>query len=326
MVMTYENLETFTQVATRYHNTKPMRGKHAGKDVRPVADRSRAWERIKKISDDCYLFMFHGYADDVFQYYYPKGNPTQEEMVALAPICWKKRKDGSETVTVRNGVGRGAHMGHYSFLTRMLPRGMAFSIYNGKQFITADSGKHYLPKCMYVPKSIYDARNLNHKWDSWMQEKDDGSSLTFLRTGTSLTERFSLISKECKEPKPPSILVDKKAKAKHKDAIASYLEWISTIAPMLPVGDWQYVNEKRNELWEAQRSIGLNGRTHDDFAIQVITEQDHPQRLAMAVDFIHRYGTIRNVQSQNDVKQVRAEYNRWINKKCGFAQKRKKGD
>ena len=323
MAMTYENLETFTQVATRYHNTKPMRGKHAGKDVRPVADRARCWERIKKISDDCYLLMFHGYADDVFPYYWNRaGSVTQEEQIALAPICWRKRKDGSETVTVRNGVGQQAHQGHYSFLDRMIPRGMAFSIYGGKQFITADSGKHYLPKCMYVPKSIYDTRSVNKRWDSWMQAKDDGSSLTFLRGGNT----FTLISKECDVPKPPRILVDKKAKAKHKDAIASYLEWISTIAPMLPVGDWQYVSEKRNELWEAQRSLGLNGGTHDDFAIQVITEQDHPQRLAMAVDFIRQYGTIRNVQSQNDIKQVRTEYNRWINKQCGFAQKEKKGD
>ena len=86
MAMTYENLGTFAQVAERYHNTKPMRGKNAGKDVRPVADRARDWERIKKISDNCYLLMCGGYGDDVFQWYYTKVNPTQAEVVALAPI------------------------------------------------------------------------------------------------------------------------------------------------------------------------------------------------------------------------------------------------
>ena len=57
----------------------------------------------------------------------------------------------------------GAHMSHYSFLDRMLPRGMLFDIVNGKQYVHANSGKHYLPKCMYVPRHIIDQRVcINH--------------------------------------------------------------------------------------------------------------------------------------------------------------------
>ena len=61
MSMTYEALSTFDEVAQRYHNTKPMRGKNTGRDVRPIADRARDHERIKKISNNCYLLMNGGY-------------------------------------------------------------------------------------------------------------------------------------------------------------------------------------------------------------------------------------------------------------------------
>jgi len=312
MTMTYENLGTFAQVAERYHNTKPMRGKNKDKDVRPIADRARDWERVKKISDNCYLLMCGGYADDVFQWYFKKSNLTQAEMVALAPICWRRHKDGTETVTVRNGIGQGAHMNHYSFLDRMLPRSMGFIVQNGKQYVHANSGKHYLPKCMYVPRGIYEqpSDRSRSSWNSWMRATDDGSSLTFFRDG----DRFTLASSERDAPKPPRILVNKKQKAKYKDAIASYLAWMSTVAPMLPVDDWQYVNDMRNKVWNARGFESSDG----DLAIQIITKQDHPLRIAMAVDFIYSYGIIRRVQSKDDIKEVKMQYNRWINRVCDF--------
>ena len=132
---------TFAEVEAIYNNTKPMKGKNKDKDVRPIGDRARDHERVKKISSNCYLLMNGGYYDDVYAYYGRElGVPTQAEMVALAPICWKRHKDGTETVTIRNGIGTGAHMSHYSFLDRMLPRGMGFVVQNGKQYVSADSG------------------------------------------------------------------------------------------------------------------------------------------------------------------------------------------
>ena len=185
MVMTYEALSTFDEVAERYHNTKPMRGKNIGRNIRPIADRARDHERIKKISNNCYLLMNGGYYDDVFGYYYrSKSDPTQAEMVALAPICWKRHKDGTETIKIRNGIGDRAHMSHYSFFDRMLPRTMSLCIENGKQYISADAGgAFYLPKCMYVPRGVYDNTDRSIRWNSWMRATDDGSALTFRRDG-----------------------------------------------------------------------------------------------------------------------------------------------
>lgn len=303
---------TFAEVESIYNNTKPMKGKNKDKDVRPIGDRARDHERVKKISSNCYLLMNGGYYDDVYAYYGgARGVPTQAEMVALSPICWKRNSDGTETVTIRNGIGTDAHMSHYSFLDRMLPRGMGFVVQNGKQYVSANSGQHYLPKCMYVPRHTVVP-------NSWMRTTDDGSSLTFFRDG----DRFTLASSECDAPKPPRTLVNKKQKAKYKDAITSYLEWISAMAPMLQVDDWKYRSEMGRQIREfhdeKRNTTGYYHQIPPKIMREIVTKQDHPLRLAMAVDFVSHYGTIRNIQSQADVSQVRTEFNRWINKHCNF--------
>ncbi len=319
MAMYWAKPTTFAEVESIYNNTKPMRGRNAGKDVRPIGDRARDHERVKKISANCYLLMNGGYYDDVFQWYYFRGKPaipTQAETVALAPICWKRHSDGTETVTIRNGIGNGAHMSHYSFLDRMLPRGMGFFIQNGKQYIRVDAGEAlYLPKCMYVPRCVYEANATRNGFTSWMRATDDGSALTFLREDHG--NKFTLVGDEKDAPKPPRTLVNKKQKAKYKDAMASYLTWISAMAPMLQVDDWGYRSEMKRQVREVTGGGYWNPMT-PEIMRQVITKQNHPLRLAMAVDFVSSYGTIRNIQSDNDVKVVRAEYNRWINKQCGF--------
>ena len=332
MSMTYERLSTFDEVAERYHNTKPMRGKNKGKDIRPIADRSRDHERIKKISDNCYLLMGGGHYDDVFGYYYsrPAKNPTQAEMVALAPICWKRHSDGTETIKIRNGIGTGAHMGHYSFLDRMLPRTMSLCVQNGKQYIRAyhqtdaNVGNYkrldafYLPKCMYVPRGVYDTTDRSIRWNSWMKATDDGSALTFRRKGNW----FKLVGDVCDAPKPPRTVVLKGMKARYKDHITSYLEWISALAPLMQTDDYQYRSQMRNQVSEITGDSYYN--LNPKHMRHALTKQDHPLRLPMALDFVSSYGTIRAVQSQADAKQVKAEFNRWINKVCGFT-KRVKG-
>ena len=315
MTMTYERLSTFAQVEAIYNNTKPMKGKNTGKDVRPIADRARDHERIKKISSNCYLLMNGGYYDDVFQWYYFRGRPatpTQAEMVALAPICWKRHKDGTETIKIRNGIGDRAHMSHYTFLERMLPRGMGFFVLNGKQYIRVDDGAAlYLPKCMYVPRNAFDDGS---SYINWMRATDDGSALTFKRDD----DRFTLVGDRCDAPKPPRTLVNKKQKARYKDHMTSYLEWISAMAPLMQVDDYKYRGLMRGQVTEI---TGVNYYNHDElakFMRHALTKQDHPLRLPMAVDFVSSYDTIRNVQSEADAKQVKTEFNRWINKVCGF--------
>lgn len=317
MAMSYVNLSSFYEVAKLYESVKPMRGRNVGKDVRPLADRKRDHERVKKISPNCYALMCGGYYDEVYGYYYhaKSGQPTLNECAKLAPIVWHRMPTGTTTVSIRNGIGHGTHTGHYSFLERFLPRGMMFHVHGGKQYVSVLGGKqYYLPKCMYVPRNVYDhakqAGWLNR--GSWMRASDDGSQLTFTFGDDNI---WHLVGDECEVPLPPRVLVNKKLKAKYKQGIADYLAWISAMAPMLQTNDWQYRSKMRDQVREAQ---GHWGDIDPELMRKVVMDENHTLRLPMAVDFVSQYSTIRNVQSADDVKQVRAQFNRWINKTCGF--------
>ena len=321
MAITYERISSFAEVESIYSKTKPMRGKNKGKDVRPIADRARDHERVKKISANCYLLMNGGYYDDVFQWYYFRGKPaapTQTEMVALAPICWKRHKDGTETITVRNGIGNGAHMSHYSFLDRMLPRGMGFDIVNGKQYVSASSGQHYLPKCMYVPRHIIDQER--SRYDSWMRATDDGSALTFKRG----EHGFTLVGDARDAPKPPRTVVKKGQKARYKQAIATFREWAFAVGPMLQIS-WDTRNQMQTEFRELLGEFDptyKNGYTDimnipANIAIRILTDYNNTMRLHMLYSFVY-YSDMKSIQTEEDVKHVKAQFNRWINKTCGF--------
>jgi len=99
--------------------------------------------------------------------------------------------------------------------------------------------------------------------------------------------------------------------------------WLCVTAPMLPVNDWRYVIEKRNELKTAAMDVW--GKTTAKYsaseilALQIITDYNHPLRINMAVDFLTRNrGDMFRVTTTEEAKKVRASYNRWINKTLGF--------
>jgi len=325
-------LNSFAAVEDKYNKTKPLVSKNhtVSQDVRPVGERRRKWERVKKISDDCYIVLSgYGYEDDVFSW---RGFGTiisVEEQVALAAICWQRDAQGVETIKIRNGTGDHAHTSHYRFLEEALPRGLEFHIKNGKHFVSVghSSGRdfYYLPKTRYVPKRM---------WDYWVNQNtpgavraveyysptEDGAFLTFTRTGV---HEFKFSGELHTVPKPPRHIVDRKLKAKYKEPIAEYLEWINAIAPLLRIDDWEYCNTMRKEVYEyakvnRRRSRSGTVLVPPGIMLEVVTEPDHPLRLHMALDFVENYRIIQHVKSQDDIKTVRTQYNRWINKQCGF--------
>ena len=347
-------LNSFAAVEDKYNKTKPLVSKNhtVSQDVRPVGERRRKWERVKKISDDCYIVLSgYGYEDDVFSW---RGFGTiisVEEQVALAAICWQRDAQGVETIKIRNGTGDHAHTSHYRFLEEALPRGLEFHIKNGKQFVSVVDhaavtkfgaitnhasdpwvkDTYYLPKTRYVPKRM---------WDYWTNQNtpgaaraleyysstEDGAFLTFTRTGT---HTFKFSGELHTIPKPPRHIVDKELKDRYKQPIAEYLEWINAIAPLLRIDDWEYCNTMRKEVYDyaqgrrrqkAKRRIYRNSSVlvPPGIMLEVVTEPDHPLRLHMALDFVENYRIIQHVKSQDDIKTVRTQYNRWINKQCGF--------
>ena len=356
MVMSYMNrqLDTFDKVASWYNNTKPLVSKcHTlEQDIRPLGDRKRKYERIKKINDNCYALMDGYYSgDDVFGYYwgdfytmvngvktaipadkvtdhmrrnpalYGRG-PTEAEVEKLAPIVWRKHKNGTETVTIRNGTGQGAHMSRYSFLQRCIPSHLTFRIENGKQYILCGgpaAGKYYLAKSITV--AACDVPHSPNKWNTSWSSRDDGTALTFF-----ITSGDAYLSHGGKPiPKAPRVVVNKDAKAKLKAELATFKEWAFTMFPLLPEGDRDYEERMRNELkehmptcrWGQWRMLDLfvdNWKT----TREVIKNEDHPLRLHLAYYLLNDTDYRWQMRGDQTTGNVVAQYNTKINKVCNF--------
>jgi len=323
MTLYYTRWATFADIERAYNCVKPVVSKNhpRSQDIRPYGDRRRKWERIKKFSDNCYAILDGGYGDDVFKYYYGSAlNITQEETKRFAPMVWTRHADGSETVKIRNGSGAGAHMSRYSLLDRVLPLGLHFKVSYGKQYVN----EYYLPKSKSVPRAVYESvANSKSRWHRWMRTTDDGAALTFRKMLGESVDKWAIVGDEHTLPKPPRTLVKKDVKAKHKKAIADFREYVFAVAPMLTVGDWDYtrrMKEEFREMCEAEFGVANVHRIDSvpaNIAIQIITDYNNSMRLHMAWHFA-QYSDIKLCQTPEDVKRVKSQFNRWINKMCGF--------
>lgn len=306
-------LSSFDQVAALYDSVKPMRGKLKDQDVRPIGDRRRKWERIVKISDDCYLlFDGNGAGDNVdFWTYSTPNQVSRAEMLALAPIKWER--DGKdEYVTLRNGSGLNwTHSGRYDFLARTCPRSMDVEVTGGKQFVRNrvfdGEDKHYLPKSAYFPNG---KTNWGQNMDS--PAEDDDVYLRFKRDGWSI---FSLVSPAFPEP---TTRVDKERKAKWKPQLNALYEYACVMTPMLPLGDRAWLsNMKRereeqpdNPLRDLEAGEGDVGFHHLALEFAVSTET---YEWGVGTTF-----KIQTVRTKEDASDVRSSFNRWANKMFGF--------
>jgi len=335
MALTYTSFDSFREVEGFYNKTKPLRGKdNAGKDIRPIGDRKRKWERIVKIDNNCYALSdgYH-YGDEHFPTWNrnAKHTPTLKDMEKYAPIVWRRYKDGTEEVTMRNGWGFGTHNGRYAFLYRHSPKGLWFRNRNGKHFIElASTGSSYfLAKVRTTPRPVYEEIKkgpANSRWigqlKDWVQLQDDNSAVTFKRTENG----WVFVSGGKPIPVSPKQRVNKNAKAKLKEHIAAFRDWALAIGPMLPIHEWAYEKELRDAalLWledNGQKPIkywNLSGLMNSKLARRIITDDEHPLRLQLAYLALTRGELLRECEDENDVKKVKAAFNRWVNKQLGL--------
>lgn len=332
MAMYFINPVSFEEVEALYNSVKPLGGKkNSGKDIRPAGDRKRKWERVHKFSDDCYALMDGGVGDPYGWWSNYHGQAKDREVIRFAPIVWRRHKDGSQTVTIRNESGQGAHQSRYSFLERFIPRNMLFRNRNGKHFIAHNGKDYYLAKSMTFPTTYVEGVKKScaergvelAPWHRGMSSRDDGVALTFKRLDDGFGN-FVLEMGGKALPKPPRTLVKKAQKAKHKKAINDFWDWMVAMAPMMPVEDWKYAGEMQKELMLYARPEYANRTwfsSREDIpaniAIQIITDYNNPMRLNMAVNFVAQ-SDIKRAETVDDAKRVRAQFNRWINKVCGF--------
>jgi hypothetical protein len=332
MALYWKNPNSFEEVEALYNSIKPLAGgQNKGKDIRPAGDRRRKMERVHKFTDNCYGLMDGGIGDPMGWWANYRGDDeqsTEAEVLRHTPIVWRRHKDGSQTVTIRNESGHGAHNSRYSFLDRHIPHAMRFSIRNGKHFIVHGGKDYYLAKSMTFPaayvnkvKADAEARGVElGEWFRGLTARDDSVALTFKRVSDG---NFVLETGGKALPKPPRTLVKKAQKAKHKKAINDFWDWVVAMAPMMPVEDWNYRSEMHKELYTyALPDTNRTWFSSREFipaniAIRILTDYNNPMRLNMAVSFVEQ-SDIKSAETVDDAKRVRAQYNRWINKICGF--------
>lgn len=338
MALTYSSFHTFDEVVYHYNKITPLRGSdNAGKDIRPIGDRKRKWERIVKVSPNCYALSdgYH-FGDEIFgSYYHCDGYGTAvkhrlKDMEKYAPIVWRKKRDGTEEVTLRNGWGVHSHNGRYQFLYRHTPKSMWFRNRNGKHFIQNGSTDpytaHYLAKVRTTPKPCYDSIMKNpstHYWQkrqkAWVRAQDDNSAVTFRKNEHGGWDHVEGTGRDLKEVKGPT--VKKETKAKYKGAIQSFFEWGMTMSPLLPLEDYDYRSTHHDAL--------LDPKPAD--LRKVVSDENHPMRLSLWVMFavgcvdklwgMDREYYTKTVETKEDLQHVRSRYNTFINKQLGFMTK-----
>jgi len=302
-------LNSFADVEQRYNSVKPIRGSD---NIRPVADRRRKFEHVYKFSDSCYGLFNASMGDPLFCGYIV----TPAEAMHFAPILWTRDADGTERIRIRNGTGDYAHTATYGFLHAALPKGLLLKVANGKQSITQGANEYYLAKGTTLPAWKPPTHSSLSRGCS---TSFDNVALTFVYT----QDGWKFDGDEV--PSVPRVTVDRTAKAKYKEHITQFWNWVCTIAPMLPMNDWQYVNDKDAELREYTYTVASEKRenlarrepTCPDVALKIIQDYDSPYRLHLAISFLTRSDLLR-VEGADDIGRVRSQYNRWINKTLGF--------
>ena len=318
MPMSFENYSSFAEVEKLYNDVKPMGGKNkTGKDIRPLACRKRSWERIVKISKNCYVLECR-FGDVNLTKLYKEKRYT----LLTAPIVWRKHRDGTETVTISNGVGQGAHNSHYSFFDRFLPIGLVLKIQNGKQFIVMSSAKNYEPPHHFTPiKEKYylakrDVKMYPHH--AKFNGRDDGAGLTFKRiTGKS---RYEFVSGGKPIPKAPRKIVNKKLKAEYKKYIEEFYNYAYAMKPILQFTDTYYGKDGVygfKECFENRQEVIRDIAWNNESLRNIIRDPDHKFKLNLVIEFLS--GT----QNVHEPKKFRSSYNRWINRELGFMKEKR---
>lgn len=354
-----KTINCFADAENRYNDTKPLVSKHhtLEQDVRPVGNRARKYERIIKVSDTCYALSCGGRADPVFTWgpsapKFIKQYPiTLEEIGRLSPIVWRKHKDGTETITIRNGAGAVQHNHIYSFIHRALPRNMWFlNTREGKHFVVASGGpKAHLPKTISAPHYLveyWEAEKKKGNLSGWTKLRadeatagDDGLSVTFKREENG---GFTLVGERHKVMVTRT-RVNKGVKSAYKDNIKELFTAATAFYPMMKSQlTWSLQHDTRKEIVNIAKEHKLENLIgysyHQPFAgadpklmHAILEDNTHPLRHSLNIAALFairdaldsfRGRDYPDLDEEGLDKQrskiVRAGFTKWINRIGGF--------
>ena len=299
----------FDSVVEWYDRTKPVISKHhtAAHDVRPIGDRRRKWERIKKVDDNTYALCDGLYGNVIWNNGYK--NMSEFETL-MAPIVWTREADG-DYVRIRNNSASCSSVSRYNFLRWNLPMGMGFA-YNrqGQHWVNArvrgsgaarlDWEKFVLPKTN--SKYDYGTQTIEASDDVYLKFRvnDDGTFTRVSRELTVTTRR-----------------VDKDLKREYAPALEEFYTFMCAMAPMLR-GGWSIKAEYQRQL----REFATPGVSYwqsikacpPEPIREIVSNPDHALRPALVAVVADHVGFHRATEP----KEVRAAYVRFMNTLMGF--------
>lgn len=297
----------FNEVVSWYERTKPIISNNHTRehDVRPIGDRKRKWERIKRIDENTYALVDGNYGNCISG----QRDPLMHEYEnTMAPIVWMRREDG-DFIRIRNHARGGCSVTRYNFLHYHLPHELRFG-YNqqGKHWVSHNGEGIPLPKCKvrfdYQRKELHDDNIF-----LMFRVNEDG---TFTRVGDKLSVEVQRVDKELKK--------------QWRERVDAFYTYCAAIAPMMDTS-WSGRNDYSNMIREFLSVPGANlagAWVRDSRSIPVdlmrvaVTQEDHPMRVAVAALVIADIGGKRAIESQDDIRQIKAAYNRVMNKALGF--------
>lgn len=346
---------SFDDVADWYARTKPVLGIYhtEADDVRPIGNRRRKHERIVKISNNCYALMTYHHVNNV-HFWGDRTKPvdTLRDIELVAPIVWRKHKDGTETVTIHNSDSSYSN-GWYEFLRRYTPQGMWFNIQGvhtvGVNLVSGNTEKYVLPKNRYVSARI--AADPSYKTYIDRGERQNKPSyahgLTFRKTVMEGTRRvaWELISKNYnpEDGARSNSYIDKVAKAKLKPQIAAFREWLGAVMPMLTTPKtYEERQHLQNTLANLTAStldiLGVEASPKDlrysmwghwwervdpRVVSHAMHNDDSPARMLLAYGFVAYNVQCRDWGVETDTESdLKRRFNTYMNKVLGLKKKR----
>lgn len=302
---------TFNEVAKWYEQTKPVVSKYhkAEDNVRPIGQRKRKWERIRKVDAETYLLLDGNYGNTM----YPSSSrPHHQFEQDMAPIMWKREADGDH-IYIRNAIEGHTAMSRYQFLKWYLPSDMAFRF--------NQAGKHWVFAKTPTGWEDFPLPKTNYRWDSQLHEpiKDDGKRLKF-KVNSDGT--FTRVGEAFKTEKTN---IDKELKKHWKPKIDAFYAQAAALAPMLDT-TWHGRNLYKDVIidWcrarghEASRYYNTRRLIPDVVAREIVEQEDHELRVPLIALVIGDIDGKREIKSQADMSSIKSAYNRLMNQILGM--------
>lgn len=314
----YGRGNSFAAIEAAYNTIKPVVSKNHTReaDVRPVGRRHRTWERIAKVSKNCYVVYQHNW-------WWGGGNTLLNTPAALRKMAvsvkWERKGD-IETVTIRAPREKYS-TGALKFLTQHTPNGLYFNSGAGRCSVSRGGTDYPLPYSRVLPEIPVSGLNDYHKKKKF-STREDGNFMSFSRViGEGYTE-WEPASK-AHDLVVQRRRVDIERKKALAPTIKAFKEWAMTMAPLVGVPEYTIAAASRAEIkdalgeemlyswgvpFSASNSVQYPNRSMSNIVETIMREEQHPLRVILLQGFLkHAAGYGSNSKSTSN------KFNAWVN-------------